>query len=422
MKEEFLHYVWSTKLFEKRNLLTTSGIPVEVLFSGTYNRDSGPDFSEARIRIGQELWVGNVEVHLRSSDFFRHRHQHDKAYGRLILHVVLEADVPGPEGVPCLELRHRIPRAVLVRYEMLAASPALIPCAGLLREAETARLQGMLDRCGTERLEQKTAPVFQLLTLNHFHWEEAFYQWLSRGFGARVNAEPFGLLARHLPLPLLARHKNNLLQLEALLFGTAGMLNDLFGEEYPLLLQKEFYFLQAKYQLQPLPAHIWKRFRLRPANFPAVRIAQFANLVHRSAHLFSRVLEINDLHQLRQWFRCQASAYWDTHYMFEKTSAAQEKAAGNHLLDLLLINTVVPMLFAYGIQQEDQSCKDKALSWLQQLGPEDNAVTRIWQQLGFPPRDAASSQAQLQLYREYCRHKRCLECQVGAGWLQESAR
>ncbi len=293
MKEEVLHYVWRTRRFDFQNLITTEGEAVEIIAPGTHNTHAGPDFFDARVRIGGTLWAGNVEMHLVASEWETHRHGEDRAYDNVVLHVVWEEDLPvlrsNGERIPCIELKKRIPAALIKTYRELLHNEHWIPCQHHFHRVPDITRQVWLDRLMVERLEAKTAFIAESLERTQQHWEETFYQILARNFGLKVNAEPFEALARSLPLNLLSKHKNNLLQLEALLFGQAGLLEGVFEDDYPQRLQKEYAFLQHKYSLQPIAGSSWKFLRMRPANFPSLRIAQFATLIHQSAHLFSKI-------------------------------------------------------------------------------------------------------------------------------------
>jgi hypothetical protein len=292
MTEDFLHYIWKFKLFDLAGLCTMDGVPVEVIKAGDHNFDAGPDFFNARLRIGETLWAGNVEVHIRASDWNRHGHQSDKAYDNIILHAVYEADIPllraSGERIPTIEMKSRIPLRHFQAYMNFKQSSDWIPCEKQFASVPDLVVNASLDRMLAERLEKKSLSILFSLQNNHNNWEETFYQALARNYGFKTNAEPFELLARSLPSLVLAKHKNSLLQVEALLFGQAGMLEDHYEDKYMSSLQNEYIFLRQKFRLEPIPLHLWKYLRLRPVNFPAIRIAQFASLVFHSSHLFSQ--------------------------------------------------------------------------------------------------------------------------------------
>ncbi|MCB0569965.1 MAG: DUF2851 family protein [Phaeodactylibacter sp.] len=422
MKEDLLHYVWRMQRFSRTSLATTSNQAIEILQPGTYNTHSGPDFLNARIRIGDTLWAGNVEMHLKASDWFLHNHQADDAYNNVILHVVLEEDQPVPRGngelIPCLEMKKRIPKKLAAHYLRLLHEASWIPCQAQLPEVHELTRNLWLGRLAAERLEHKAQALGQELKNNNENWEESFYQSLARSFGAKTNAEPMALLTHNTPLLLLAKHRSRLFQMEALLFGQSGLLQAAFEEEYPQSLQREYAFLQKKYRLTPLPAHSWKFMRLRPANFPTIRIAQLAALYYRSSNLFSKAMAAHDIRELENLFELKLSNYWWAHYAFDKASAWKPKALGKSTIHLIIINTIAPFLFLYGQRKGDTRFQEKALDLLEKLQPESNAIISRWRELGMPADSAFHTQALLQLKNEYCDHKRCLECAIGNAILQ----
>jgi hypothetical protein len=422
MREDFLHFLWRWRRFDAQNLRTADGQPLDILHPGELNRDAGPDFFNARLRIGGTLWAGNVEMHLLASDWLAHRHDSDPAYDNVVLHVVLEEDQrllrSNGEYLPCLALRPRIPPGLLDKYLRLERERAWIPCAQSFSGVPEIVRNNWLDRLLVERLEQKTAAVSDLVESCDKHWEEGFYRMLARCFGLKTNAGPFEALARILPLPLLARHQNQLFQMEALLFGQAGMLQEAFSDDYPRALAKEYHYLQHKYQLQPLSPGQWKFFRLRPAGFPTVRLAQFAALLHRSCHLWSDVLETRHTTETEQIFQVESSGYWHSHFRFDKTSASRMKPLSREFVHLLLINAVAPFMFHYGREKGISGLQDRALQVLEDLPAESNTVVDGWENLGQCARHAAQSQALLLLKTQYCDQRRCLECAIGASILR----
>ncbi|TNE56613.1 MAG: DUF2851 family protein [Bacteroidetes bacterium] len=422
MREDFLHYLWRWRRFDVKRLQTTDGQPLEILFPGEYNTDAGPDFFNARVRLGNTLWAGNVEIHLKASDWLLHRHDSDPAYANVILHVVLEEDQrlfrPSGERLPCLVLRDRIPPRVLDRYRRLEWERLYIPCARVYHEVPELIRINWLDRLLIERLEVRTAAVDTLLGSVGQHWEEAFYRMLARSFGLKINTAPFEQLAWALPLRILSRHQDNLFQLEALLFGQAGLLRESFRDAYPVALAKEYGFLQHKYDLQPLPAGQWKFFRLRPAGFPTVRIAQLAALLHRSTQLFTQILEAESVEAMETLLQPAVSTYWQTHFRFDKPSARRMKPLGREFVHLLLINAVVPFLFCYGRKHGKEALQLRALQLLEGLPAESNNIVREWSALGQAAEHAARTQALIHLKTQYCKAGRCLECAIGTAILR----
>jgi len=417
MREEFLHFLWRFRRFDNHDLKTTTGEALTILQPGRYNRDSGPDFLDARLRIGETLWAGNVELHLQASGWQSHGHQRDPAYENVILHVVLDEDQvifrKSGARIPCLELRGRIPAKVWSRYRFLVNNDTWVPCQSQLPEVPAVSIYAWLDRLSAERLEQSTGAIRERLAANQGDWENTFYQFLARNFGLKVNAEPFDRLARSLPIRLLWKHRHNLLQLEALLFGQSGLLAGDFRDAYPQKLQKEYAHLRRKYDLEPLPTHNWKFMRLRPANFPTLRIAQLATLIHQSDHLLSKVLAARTVSELENMFDVKLSNYWKHHYRFGHPSQRRPKKLGQTAVRLLVINTFAPFLFLYGQLNGFPQYQERALQLLEALPPEDNHVIRRWKSIGLTARSAQDSQALLQLKKYYCDRKACLDCAVG---------
>jgi hypothetical protein len=414
------------KLLQPDQLQTSSGEKIQILKAGEHNHDAGPDFLNARIRLGKTEWAGTVEIHVKSSEWNQHRHDQDSAYNNVILHVVYENDeeVFHDDGRPVmsLEVKDRFDSKFFDLYQSLMNSASWIPCEKNLPGVNAITIHQWLHRLMIERLEEKTQPIIESLAENQNNWEETFYQFISAAFGARVNAEPFQMLARSLPVKVLAKHKSSLLQLEALLFGTAGFLDEKFTDNYPNQLKKEFDFLKRKYALEPMKKHVWKFLRLRPANFPTVRIAQFAQLVFNATHLLSKILETQDVKKLISFFDCEPSEYWLTHYRFDKLSPAKKKSLGNSAIELLLINTIAPFLFVYGKMKDEESFINQSLRLLDQLPAEENQIITCWKGSGIIPKSAFDSQALLQLKNKYCNNYRCLDCAIGHKILSASPR
>lgn len=417
MKEDFLYYLWRTKRFDLSDLKTTTDEAVTILQTGELNRDSGPDFLNARIQIGETLWAGNVEMHIKSSDWTLHRHHDDPAYDNVVLHVVIEEDQPvirkNGERIPCLEMQKRIPPKLAANYRKLLQNSYWIPCQQQIGNIPEITRNLWLDRLLIDRLESKTAEIEQSLQHNRQDWEETFYQFVAKNFGIKINAEPFERLAKSLPQRILNKHKTNLFQLEALLFGQAGMLENEFADDYPTKLKKEYLFLKQKYDLKPINLESWKLMRLRPANFPAIRIAQFATLIHQSVHLFSKMLAAKNVKEIENMFEIKISNYWLTHYLFDKPSKRKKKSFGRAAVHLLIVNTIVPFLFLYGKLKGEDPYTEKSLQLLEELKPENNNIIDKWKTLGFNPGSAYQTQALLELKNSYCKHKKCMNCAIG---------
>lgn len=417
--EDFIHYIWKFRLFDRDNLQTTAGERIELFSAGLPNTDSGPDFHNARLRIGDTTWAGNVELHINSSDWHKHNHTHDNAYANVILHVVYRDDEPIilPDGrkLATLELKDRISPELYNRYHHLVyGNQQFIPCEGSIQAADDMTLRNWLTRVLVERLETRSAAVMAALEKNRGDWEETFYQFLAAQFGFKVNALPFELMVKSLPQLTLAKHKNNSLQIEALIFGQAGFLEDEPKDEYPRKLKEEYAFLRKKYNLTPIEKHLWKFMRLRPQNFPTIRLAQFAALIVRSNHLFSKVLEIKDVSQLKKLFTdLEVNPYWETHYRFDAESKPSSKSLGQSSIDILLLNTFVLFLFSYGKHNQQEYYINRSLKLLEQLPAEQNNIVTNFGLLGIKVNTAFDSQALLELKNNYCNYKKCLQCGVG---------
>jgi len=416
MNEDFLQYIWQHRLYLPEGNLTADGELVEPLQPGQLNTDAGPDFTDVRVRIGDTLWAGCVEVHLQSSDWERHGHHTDPAYNNVVLHVVYRHDTDTynarRQKIPVMELH--FDERYYNNYHRLADSKSRIACRDELRIIDEFSLASWLERLTVERLEQKAEAIMQVYAATGNHWEETLYQRLARNFGFSLNALPFESLAKSLPLKILLKHRDNLLQIEALLFGQAGMLADaLIADAYHAELRKEYRYLQKKYSLEPIDRFLWKFLRLRPINFPTLRIAQFAGLIYHNEHLFSQITEVKSVDTIEKLFELKASAYWDTHYVFGKESPMRRKPLGKSAIRTVLINTVVPFLFVYGKARGIDDFCTRAVALLESLPAERNAILSQWEDLGVRNSNAFTSQALLQLNNGYCQPRRCLQCAIG---------
>jgi hypothetical protein len=422
MTEDFLHYLWKYRLL-KPTLRLVTGEDCMIIDVGIHNHNAGPDFFNARIKIDDTIWAGNVEIHFKSSDWLAHKHHLDKAYENVILHIVGRNNktLLGKDGkaLPTLEVSEDEHPAMFKRYSDFMTNRNWIACEKLLNRVDRFVINNWLDRMMIERLELKTAEIQSQLQFNNNNWEQTFYEFLARNFGFKVNTLPFDLLAKSLNLAYLAKHKNNILQIEALIFGQAGMLESNFKDIYPINLQREYQFLKKKYRLTNLDHHIWQFMRLRPSNFPTVRLAQFSNLVFRSSHLFSKILEANSLGEIISMFNASVSEYWLDHYLFDKPSAKRAKNLGIMAIHLIIINTVIPFLFVFGKIRNEQDIVDKSLRFLDQLPGEVNAVIKKWETLGMSVRTAFNTQALIELKANYCDHKKCLKCAFGNELLKQ---
>lgn len=396
--------------------MTTSGEKIIVQFQGNLNTHAGPDFEEAKIRIDETLLVGNVELHLKTSDWYKHGHQHNKAYDNIILHVVLENDMDSIEDtkVSILELNRHIPNHILQNYEALQYNIRQIPCAAQLSKVNSLTKEAWLSRLLAERWETKFSEWDALLKQNAGDWRVLLYWRLAANFGFKTNAAPFLALAQSLPVNILGRHHDNLFQLEALFFGQAGLLAQDFKEEYPFRLKKEYEHLANKYKLKPLSAHIWKFMRMRPANFPTIRIAQFAALVHQSLHLFTQIISKASLSEMKALFELSASDYWDNHFRFdEEQHGNAPKNLGSDSVQNIIINTIAPIRFMYSSRSGIGNHCESSVQLLEQLLPEKNNIIVEWISLNWVPQNAAQSQALIHLFNNYCNGKKCLQCSIG---------
>ena len=411
MREEFLYYIWENRLLDKA-LQTTEGETVDIVATGYRNTDSGPDFLEARIQIGDKLWAGHVEIHVKASDWNRHGHQTDKAYKNVILHVVYENDTK-VNNIPTLELKGHFDETLFANYQKFISSKNWIPCEKSITQVPVFTRLSWFDRMAVERLESKSETVTKILNANQFDWEDALYKLLMRYFGLKVNNEAFEYLSNILPFKTLLKHADNLLQLEAMLFGCAGFLEDDFTEEYPLLLKREFAVMKAKFNLLTMPAERWKFLRMRPSNFPTIRLAQMAQLIHKNGCLFSKIREAKNGNEVKAMFNVAASEYWKTHYRFGTPTESKPKHLGDSTADVLMINAVAPLLFCYGKLHKDDSVCETAMQFLEETEAEDNAIIRHFTQCGITAENAMQTQALLHLYSYFCKRKRCLECRIG---------
>ena len=420
MTESFIHYLWQFQYFDKADLKTTSGETVEIFFPGTRNSDAGPDFLNARVRIGSMEWIGSVEIHIEASSWISHKHQHDDAYENVILHVVWSNDqtIHRADGsdIPTLELKGRVGEELTEKYKTLVHSIDEIACASVLNSVDKLIVHNTIDRMMTTRLEAKAREVLQIVKRNRGDWQETAYQILARNFGFKINGQPFLQLAQALPLKTLMKHGDKLGQIEAMMFGVAGFLDEADNDnDYYMLLQREFNLLRQKYRLDHklMNKSQWKFLRLRPANFPTLRVAQLASFIVAQPNFFSRILELS-LREMKQAFSVQPSQYWCNHYNFSARSTFNENALGESSIENIIINTVAPLFTAYAMANDDQQLIDKATDFLQDLHPETNKIIVKWTDLQIDVRSAFDSQGLLELHNNFCVRHRCLDCNIGA--------
>lgn len=419
MSEAFLHYLWQFQYFDKNELKTSAGESIQIFNPGYRNSHAGPDFHNARVKIADVEWVGSAEIHIQASGWMEHKHDRDPAYENVVLHVVWKNDkaITRNDGslLPTLELMHRVDPRFFLDYQRLVNSPEIIPCSPFLFQVKEVTKLAMLDKVLITRLESKSTRIFDTLHKNHHDWLETCYQLLARSFGFKVNADPFQQLAQLLPYKVLRKHGDKLLHIEALLFGQAGFLEEDMDDEYYRLLKREYNVLRQKYKLSDrrLNKAQWKFLRLRPANFPTIRLAEFAALLFNQPNLFSVILETETFADLLSIFSVKQSEYWTHHYTFFKNAKEPVNFLGDSSISMIIINTVVPLLVAYGKSKDDQRYVDRAVGILQQIPSESNSIITQWKGLGLKCKTAFDSQALIELKNNFCAKRRCLDCTIG---------
>ena len=429
--EALLHYVWKHKLWPLKPLATTSGEPVEVIDTGLHNRNAGPDFFNAKVKIGETLWVGNVEIHDRATDWNAHGHQHDAAYDNVVLHVCGEVNgtATTASGRMLPQLQLDVPPSVLQNYRQLLHADRYPPCYQLIPSLSPLTIHSWLSALQTERLEQKTEAIKRRVAQCNGSWEQAYFTTLARNFGFGINGDAFEQWARSVPLSAVGHHRDDLFQIEAIFMGQAG-LTDLENlpkrhreraenDDYFIRLRNEYHFLQRKFSLQPIDPKLWRFLRLRPQNFPHIRLAQLAQLYHQKTASLSQIVDCATVEDLEKALATRVTPYWQTHYLFGADSPTSEKRLSASSRRLMIINTVIPMLFAYGRHRHDEKLCDRAFDLLEELGAEQNHITRMWSECGLSVRSAADTQALIQLKNEYCDRKDCLRCRIGYEYLKK---
>jgi len=422
MTEDYLHYIWKFGLFNKIELKTEDLDNLEILNFGLHNFNSGPDFLQGRIVIADMKWVGNVEIHVNTSDWNKHKHQFDKAYNNVILHVVYNHDMDiynqNGEVIPVLELKDLLDHEHYFSYERFISNRKWISCERLISNIPQININSWLDRVLLERMERKSIAVEKELQLTNGDWDEVFYRFIFKYFGMKVNGNPMMNLARKTPLKVLQKESKSCFSLEALLFGQSGMLNNESNDEYYSSLREEYLFQKQKFGLVSLNAVQWKYSRLRPPNFPSIRIGQLAMLYSTNTRLFQLVRNKEPLEDIVAVLKTSTSLYWKSHYVFGKHSGRTKNTVGKMLLNNLLINVVIPICFAYGKSISDYSYSEYAIELLKNTQPEINKITTKWSQLKLSINTAFDSQAVLELYENYCSQKKCLNCSLGVTLLK----
>jgi uncharacterized protein YihD (DUF1040 family) len=419
MNESLLQFIWHHQYFNLWDLKTVNGEALEIVDPGIWNRDQGPDFLTGRIRVNGEEWAGNIELHVRTSEWELHGHSTDPNYNNVVLHVVWEHDADTGPAVPVLELRSRVPQHLQQKYSRWMTQENVIPCAGEISAVNPEIIYGWLDWLFLRRSEHRSQQMMLRVEALRMDWEEAFWRSLARAFGYKVNADAFEAIAGTLPVKLMMRHRNNPMQLEALLLGQAGLLRTDNGDEYSKNLFREYGFLRKKYRLIKTyqPVHF---LRMRPGNFPTVRLAQLAALVARNADLFRALLDLRTTSEIRDFFRVEAGEYWDHHYRFGESSLFLRKKTGEQFISNLLINTVIPFLVAYHQHAGNQNEIGSLMRMMEELDPELNSITASFSRLGIKCEHAAHTQALLELKKDYCEQLKCLDCTIGRSVLKRT--
>lgn len=432
--EQLLHYVWKHKLFPLVELKTTDGKPVEVIDPGLHNHNSGPDFFNAKVKINQTLWVGNVEIHDKSSDWFLHGHDKDQAYDNVVLHVTGKSDVEvmntAGQYIPQMVLE--VPSTIRENYEELLRTDQYPPCYQIIPDLTTLNIHAWMAALQTERLEQKTEAIIRRVKRMNGSWENAYFLTLARNYGFGINGDTFEEWATHIPFSAIAHHRDKLFQIEAVFMGQAGLLDinaiperyqqEALNEGYYAKLRNEYLYLAHKFSLCPMDYKRWKFLRLRPQNFPHIRLSQLANLYYERKTGLSQLVECKDLFSLQSLLSTKVTPYWETHYTFGSISDLNEKNLSPFSMNLLMINTCIPMLFAYGRHSAKEALCNRAFDFLEQLKAENNYIIRLWKECGLTVKNAGDSQALIQLKKEYCDKKECLRCRIGYEYLKKTKK
>lgn len=416
MNERLLQFIWQHQHYNKHQLQLVSGENIKIIHPGFLNHHQGPDFSAARIQLDNTIWVGNIELHIRASEWYKHQHDSDLNYTGVILHVVWDADIvvldQFGQAIPTLVLDGRVKGALLDRYEQMMEMSSRVACHHFLPAVNELTWYAWKERIAIERMERKSLIINNFLTETDNHWDEVFWRQLTMGFGSKTNACFFEQLARSIPYTIIQRHRNSVEELEALLFGQAHLLLKKRKDAYPQQLFRTYLHLQRKYHLVP-PAGQPAFLRMRPASFPTLRLSQLAAFIHQHEGIFSKLRDSVTTDNLMQLFHVKASQYWTSHYRFDESTTPSLKWLGQQMTLHLLINVAIPMVFSYGQAMEQQVYKDRALQWLYTLEPEQNRITRYWQTAGIHNRCALDSQSLIELNTQYCVNKRCLDCAIG---------
>lgn len=423
MTEDFLHYIWKFRKFDQLEIETVDGSPLEIIETGTHNLDSGPDFLDAKLRIGNTLWAGNVEVHISSSSWYKHNHDQDPAYNSVVLHVVYTDDNPvyiADQLLPTLVLKDRFDYQVYRYYKSWKKNAKFIPCENDIACVNSIVKASATEERAIERISLKAEQSIDLLRQTQGDVEETFYRLLCRAMGQKVNAIPFEMLAKSTPFSLVRKNQSDRIKLDSLLLGQSGLLKESNNEdEYVKKIRNEYNVLKKMHQLNPLPAQSWKLMRLRPDNFPAVRLAQLSSIYFKYSSLAQLITETQSVTAVQAIFKGinPTDEFWDRHYTFNKESKQRKKQLGAERIRIIIVNAVVPFLFALASYSKNHVYKEKAIQYLEQLSPEVNKITRKFVDLGFSSKSALDSQGLIGLKKEYCDQFRCVRCKIGVNIL-----
>ena len=416
INEEFLHFIWKFQLFDFSNLHTTNKEPILVYKAGLHNHNAGPDFLNAKIKVNSILWFGDVELHIKSSDWLKHKHQFDENYNTVVLHVVYEDDgevnLENGAVLPCVELKNIIPEKYLNEYDTLYHSISNLPCGYAIGKLDSLFWTSYIEKLLIERLESKMIHIRKLFTDCNNDYKECFYQIFAYSLGLKINADAMLDLAQISPLLLLQKHRENRMQVEALLYGQSGLLIRIYTSDYPKLLQNEYSFLAQKYKLIPNSPTQWKFFRLRPSSFPSLRISQLADFVLKSDAIFEQLFSFKNTKAILPFFKLQVSDYWNSHYVFDKTTKKTNKQIGKSTLDLILINAILPFCFFYARQKSDSEMMSRVVDACQTVSAEDNKISRYFKDAQVLVKSADKSQSLIHLHEHYCIPRKCLNCRV----------
>ena len=422
MKEDFLHYVWKYQKLTSLELQTVKGETISILHPGYYLETAGPDFFNAQIIIANQKWAGNIEIHVKSSDWYLHNHERDIAYNNVILHVVWEHDsdvfAPNNQEIPVMELRNYVDKELLLLYKNLIAQKSWIYCENQIKEVNSFVVSNWQERLFFERLERKSQYVFDNLVVTQNDWEAVLFLLLAKNFGLNTNGVSFFKIAQSIPFSVIRKEASDLQNLEALFFGMAGLLDYDKEDTYFKDLQFRFYYLLQKYAIEKVNIEPLQFFKHRPDNFPTIRLSQLASLYHQEKHLFSKITNEFSLPLLYERFAVTTSEYWQTHYQFDKISPKKSKKLTKSFIDLLLINTIIPIQFAYA-KNQGKEITEELIALMQSLDSEKNAILDKFKSIGISTKNAFEAQTLLQLKSEYCNKSRCLDCAIGSELLKQ---